>query len=199
VVGYKRKFISVRHALEDVEMWLGRNPGPEGPLGRRDAEFQLYMAVIEGEVEARLRGVLIVPPELRARLAALNNPPYTLPPDLELSVADIERIWWPEEPTGGTSGPAGLSGKDVESAASDVDPYRTGAPGRPSVMHLIEQEFDRRSQAGETRASLKEEARVLAAWAQLQLPRDAPRVTTKTIENRLRQAFRRSAPKPAPK
>jgi hypothetical protein len=41
---------------------------------------------------------------------------------------------------------------------------RTGAPGRPSSMHLVEVEFDARCARNEVAATLADEARYLASW-----------------------------------
>ena len=67
----------------------------------------------------------------------------------------------------------------------------TGAPGRPSSMHLVEAEFERRCAAGTLAPTLKEQARLLEDWFRRQYPETQP-VTAKTIENRLRDPFRRA-------
>lgn len=66
---------------------------------------------------------------------------------------------------------------------------RTGAPGRPSSMHLIEAEFEARCKREEVAASLAEESRNLANWLRSEHP-SAPRLTEKTIQNRLRETYR---------
>jgi len=71
----------------------------------------------------------------------------------------------------------------------------TGAPGRPSSMHLIRAEHRRRLDAGEAHESLAAEARYLAAWLAQQHP-TAPRATAKTVENAIREAHRRRATRP---
>jgi hypothetical protein len=60
-----------------------------------ESERQLYMAVIRGELRARHKGR-----QLGARMvkAAFENEircpnPFTLPPDIELSVEDAKGIW----------------------------------------------------------------------------------------------------------
>ena len=73
-----------------------------------------------------------------------------------------------------------------------LDRYTTGAPGRPTSAHLIEAEFERRTEAGETQASLRAEANALAAWLQQAHP-GAPRMSWKTIENHIRVRFRQRA------
>lgn len=71
--------------------------------------------------------------------------------------------------------------------------YRTGAPGRPTSIHLVMQEFERRTAAGLVRATLLEEAAELCEWVAVNHP-GAPRLTIKTIKNRLRHAYRMKAP-----
>jgi hypothetical protein len=67
---------------------------------------------------------------------------------------------------------------------------QTGAPGRPSSMHLVEAEFEARCARGETAASLAEECRYLANWLKREQP-NGPPITEKTIKNRLRHKFRK--------
>ncbi len=60
-----------------------------------------------------------------------------------------------------------------------------GAPGRPSSMHLVELEYRARWDRGEANVSIGAEAQVLSEWLRNTYP-DAPRLTPKTITNRLR-------------
>jgi hypothetical protein len=66
---------------------------------------------------------------------------------------------------------------------------RTGAPGRPSSMHLVLGEFERRGAANELKARVCTEAAALAAWFSATHP-GAPSPTAKTIENNIRSRFR---------
>jgi hypothetical protein len=61
----------------------------------RDAEHQLYWAVVEGNIRARHSGRLLTPEEAYALREKRWSPVdlYALPPDLELSVEDAKRIW----------------------------------------------------------------------------------------------------------
>jgi hypothetical protein len=68
--------------------------------------------------------------------------------------------------------------------------HRTGAPGRPSAMHLVEEEYRARWQRGEADTSIVAEAAALADWLRTEHPQ-APRLTPKTIANRLRDDHRR--------
>jgi hypothetical protein len=74
-------------------------------------------------------------------------------------------------------------------AGEATAPPRTGAPGRPTSIHLVEAEFDARCARNEVRPSLAEEAEVLAAWLRNQHP-DSPHLTAKTIKNKLRAVSR---------
>lgn len=65
---------------------------------------------------------------------------------------------------------------------------RAGAPGRPSSMHLILNEFERRRAAGSCENSRSAEAERLAAWLKETHP-DNPRATAKTIRNALPADF----------
>lgn len=76
-----------------------------------------------------------------------------------------------------------------ETEPFDVAVYRTGAPGRPSSMHLVEAEFERRCASGLVEISLRKEAEALAAWLKSVHPMLRP-ATPGTIENSIRAAFR---------
>ncbi len=80
---------------------------------------------------------------------------------------------------------------ELQDHEEELTLLRSGAPGRPSVMHFIEEEFDRRVDEGQMEDTLSEQARVLSKWLRSAHP-DFPRVTPKTIENRLRASFRRA-------
>jgi hypothetical protein len=68
--------------------------------------------------------------------------------------------------------------------------HRTGAPGRPSAMHLVEEEYRARWQRGEAETSIGGEAAALAGWLRTEHPH-APPLKPKTIANRLRDDHRR--------
>ena len=75
-------------------------------------------------------------------------------------------------------------------AGEAAAPLRTGAPGRPSSMHLVQAEFRARCERAEVNPSVTREAELLARWLGETHPK-APRVTAKTIENNIRAEHRR--------
>lgn len=68
--------------------------------------------------------------------------------------------------------------------AVQVEPDRTGAPGRPSSMHLVLPEAERRRSQGETHARVKDEAAALLEWFEKTHP-GLPALTEKTIRNKI--------------
>jgi hypothetical protein len=65
-----------------------------------------------------------------------------------------------------------------------VDRLRSGAPGRPTSMHLVQAELDRRIAAGNSWPTKAAGADELRNWLQHEHP-TVPRLTAKTIKNRL--------------
>jgi hypothetical protein len=63
----------------------------------RDAEYQLYWAVVEGNIRARHKGKTMTREEAymlrEKRWSDAEGGSYQLPADIELSVEDAERIW----------------------------------------------------------------------------------------------------------
>src|SRR5262245_12315203 len=60
-----------------------------------EAEKDLHIALITGEVRARFQGE-IIGPELRGQIARTvyeDGNPAALPPDIQISVEDAERVW----------------------------------------------------------------------------------------------------------
>ncbi len=90
-----------------------------------------------------------------------------------------------------SSPPAQPAAAPQEPPAPQPPEPTTGAPGRPSSMHLVEAEFERRCATETLAPTLKEQARLLEEWFRRQYPETQP-VTAKTIENRLRDPFRRA-------
>jgi hypothetical protein len=96
---------------------------------------------------------------------------------LSVLKSDVVR-WWPE----GHSAP-------------DQIPLRTGAPGRPTSMHLIQAEHAARWDRGDAESSLKAEAVALRDWF-IGGAHAGPVPTAGTIENRIRNEHRSRIGKP---
>ena len=69
-------------------------------------------------------------------------------------------------------------------AIQTTEPVATGAPGRPTSIHLVEAELDQRIAAGDTWTSKTSAAQELSEWLRLN-HKQAPQLTPKTIKNRL--------------
>ena len=69
------------------------------------------------------------------------------------------------------------------------EPAKSGAPGRPTSMHLIFDELDRRAVEGRIVIGIKEEAHALLEWIAVAHPANR-RPTAKTIENQIRARYR---------
>lgn len=80
----------------------------------------------------------------------------------------------------------------LTSVRHEVNPFRSGAPGKPSAIQLVEAEHKRRLDCGEALTRVSKEAAHLKAWLESKYP-DAPPTTVKTIENRIRVAHRQHA------
>jgi hypothetical protein len=61
----------------------------------KEAERQLYFAVIGGKVRARSKGRVLGSEWLKqlSKMRFVDNNIFALPPDIELSVEDAKRIW----------------------------------------------------------------------------------------------------------
>lgn len=79
---------------------------------------------------------------------------------------------------------------DTKLDPPDLPLDRTGAPGRPSAMHLVQAEFERRCAAGQVESSLAQEGLLLAAWLKSVHPTLRPAMP-RTIENGIRTAYRK--------
>ena len=90
--------------------------------------------------------------------------------------ADVAREW-PFNLNSDAHGP-------IESAA-----IRTGAPGRPTSMHLVKAEHAGRWDRGDVENTVKAQAEALSSWLSNAHPL-APPLTAKTIENGIRDDYR---------
>ena len=96
-------------------------------------------------------------------------------------------------------------GAEQEPKPPPVEPFRTGAPGRPTAMHHIETEAKRRVKDGEVTpktGELTKFAKELAIWWEAkrkEFDPTGPTVASRTIENRIRHYWRNlSKPRKAP-
>jgi hypothetical protein len=71
------------------------------------------------------------------------------------------------------------------------DEKSRGLPGRPSSMHLIENQMEVRAKQGRLASTLGQESQELADWAKKNLPPQEPRPQPRTIGNRLRSRYRK--------
>jgi hypothetical protein len=77
--------------------------------------------------------------------------------------------------------------------------YRTGAPGRPASIYLVEPEMKRRAAAGiMLLGSCAQEAKALVRWLEDNHPEAAP-LTAKTIQNQLGTLYRQLSQNDIPK
>lgn len=72
---------------------------------------------------------------------------------------------------------------------SDSKAAGTGAPGRPSGMYLVRQEFERRRDSRSLKVTLGEESEFLSSWCRKNHP-DRPCPSPKTVKNNLRDDYR---------
>jgi hypothetical protein len=108
---------------------------------------------------------------------------------IRITMSDIKREFFrPLMPTAGEV--------EIEPSSDHVDPrgpvevtYATGAPGRPTSMHLIEAEMRQRVERREQLATMRAEAEYLSCWLATKHP-FAARAKPKTIQTKLGRVFR---------
>ena len=177
-------------------MWSA-NPGLSDPAtverARRDTRLVLVKEHAEFELIRDFVGKL-----RRGKLIAEGFQTPMRPDSQRIRIAtDLWDVLTPNFQTSSATG-GGLtfegvritSAHFVEDAPSPtVDPYRTGAPGRPTSRGLVAAEFERRRDAGEVLDTLAAEAKALQKWL-AKVHQTAPRMTDKTIKNVIRPAYR---------
>ena len=80
----------------------------------------------------------------------------------------------------------------IKRNSAEVISISTGAPGRPSPMHLVKLEHARRVKENQAFTGRQDEAEYLESWLKEQFP-TLPPLTAKTIRNRLADAARAPA------
>ena len=73
--------------------------------------------------------------------------------------------------------------------------FRTGAPGRPTPMHLVVAEHGHRLANGKAESSVVAESEQLVLWLKKNYP-DIPALTAKTIRNKISAEHRRAQKRP---
>jgi hypothetical protein len=200
----------LRFATEEERAAIAEDPGPVPFLivstrepGSEQARLEvraLRAARARTAILARLLATAPLPRATARDPATMRRTEF----DLESLRGNEDRIRWPagdlDIPPRGYRPAVYRPAIEVEAEAGeapvDLAQERTGAPGRPAptTMSLIEREFEARVLLGLLAGTLAEEARQLHQWAVDNHPgRPAP--SLKTIENRLRKAYREKAPK----
>jgi hypothetical protein len=100
------------------------------------------------------------------------------------STDDVRRLW----PRSDLQAPVTKLGESTVAGS--------GAPGRPTSMHLVRSEFESRKKMGTLNlASLKQQSKDLSDWLAKNYP-SAPQLTEKTIENNIRSEYRLATQSP---
>ncbi|MFC1491830.1 hypothetical protein ACFLQ0_04500 [Nitrospinota bacterium] len=73
-------------------------------------------------------------------------------------------------------------------SSPELDPYKSGAPGKPTIMHMVVKEFKARVLRGVCEPGVGKESEALKIWAAQTYP-NVPTLTAKTIENNIRDLY----------
>jgi len=202
---YSRKVKRLQAMITDES---GRERLDITQVGDQAAAGRLMLEIVNDEFAADNRLSAALRAELKTGgvvLGVPGEPPFGEVQKIPAQHVDeiIDGILWPRE-IGTThrasAAPIGLRLFKTEPhtqrqaelpAAGEVEMMRTGAPGRPSVMHLVVSEFDRRAKARRIEPTVAAQAKVLAGWLTEKHP-TAPRLTPKTIENNIRGTYRKT-------
>jgi len=106
---------------------------------------------------------------------SLEGPAGPLWHMLQVRKADVA-AYWPFRP-------------ERESGSDSRPHMRSGAPGRPTSMHLVEAEFERRRSAGSLEPTVTLEAERLSDWLRVAHPQ-VPQLKPKSIRIKIAPAFR---------
>lgn len=162
---------------------------PGGPPDREGDRRRRLRAQAEAVLAAILRRVLAEPRPPSAR---------ALDPSKARRVRfDLETLLSPSSDVDWLAGRCGrFEAIEVEEAPDLAPRKQTGAPGRPGLtsMPLIEREFERRVRDDQHVAPFAEEVRQLIRWLVENHP-DMPAPSPRTVENKVRPAYRANPPK----
>ncbi len=175
------------------DLWSQRFVDDDG----QSRVFYLYLSgKLAPESSSRREVWDIIPKDYRPRIVR-DVPEYKPPPWELLAAAKLEDYdyktvhrLFENLALSEADARAWMDRYDEEKPSVEPDPYRTGAPGRPSIMHLILDEFRRRANGNDTelKPTLAAEARSLRDWAAEKHPK-APKTSARTIENKIREAY----------
>jgi hypothetical protein len=196
------KWIAAYRALvrDAADGWFDRGGishvhvfNPEYKFGRLAGKGLRQVATdLDGDPIGTVVGVLQwcwLPTDMAVRFFARWNQP--LPPELRRAEARHPKITASLAAEPGIDAvplnaqvSAGSQSGDAAALVSD----RTGAQGRPSSRHLVEEEFQRRNSNNETLPTLNAEAEALSGWLVLKHPGLAP-MAPKTVANCIRAEY----------
>jgi hypothetical protein len=85
----------------------------------------------------------------------------------------------------------GIDDQTAESTAEEVDRYKTGMPGRPTIKYKIIAEFEFRAKTGQIEPSIKKQGEALHKWAE-ENHEEAARPMPRSIETIIRSRYNKA-------
>jgi len=118
--------------------------------GIQDARYQVYWAVVDGRMRARLGGRVLSPEEVfrlrESQWSGEGEDRYALPADIELSVEDALTIWGSEGYVNGAERTAPTEGAGAARSEARVTPLvKTKLPKGPAAGSV--RRFDKKDRA----------------------------------------------------
>jgi hypothetical protein len=138
----------------------------KGAVGRDRLRFEDLRCAFTRDVPAGH------PIHAAMRIALKESPHFVSPETSSIALKEVESPTTAPPPTSHTS--------------------RHDGPGRPSIFHLVDEEFERRVKNNTLEPSLSKQAEALSAWFKNTHPRVQP-YQPKTIANRLRSRYKAAA------
>ena len=157
------------------------------PIDVKDEPLPLLRSVedfLSGSVPADLKPTVWVDPEFSAEAAV------RLWPAAYATDSASQAHWRQQRPFEAAKATMDDERSRPEPKPGDQVMTATGAPGRPSSMHLLDPEFKRRRDSNRCELSISAESKVLHAWLRENYPQ-APLPTPRTIETRIRRDYNR--------